>query len=105
MIIAYFGASITDGMKLEYDDVKVSMKVLDENENVNADLSDDGKKLTYAVDDKTSYVYSLTYLGIKEDIVVSEYTGQTEYKFSLFTNGLLVLSSRIIQLRISSMNR
>ena len=88
MVDAYFGSSITDGIGLEYNDVKVSMKVLDVNENVNADLSDDGKKLTYAVDDKTSYVYSLTYLGIKENIVVSEYTGQAEYKFSLFTNGL-----------------
>ena len=88
MIKANFGSSITDGIGLEYNDIRVSMKVLDANENVNADLSDDGKKLTYAVDDKTSYVYSLTYLGIKEDIVVSEYTGQTEYEFSLFTNGL-----------------
>jgi len=88
MIKTDFGSSISDGMSLEYNDIRVSMKVLNANENVNADLSDDGKKLTYAVDDKTSYVYSLTYLGIKEDIVVSEYTGQTEYDFSLFTNGL-----------------
>ena len=88
IIKADFGSSITDEISFEYNDIKVSMKVLDANENVSADLSDDGKKLTYAVDDKTSYVYSLTYLGIKEDIVVSEYTGQTEYKFSLFTHGL-----------------
>lgn len=88
MVKADFGTSIADGIGLEYNDIKVSMKAFDANANVNAVLSADGKKLTYAVDNKTSYVYSLTYLGVKEDIVVSEYTGQTEYKFSLFTNGL-----------------
>jgi len=91
MVDAYFGSSITDGIDLEYNDVKISMKVLDANENVSVDISDDGKKLTYAVDNKTSYVYSLTYLGIKEDIVVSEYTGQTEYEFTLYTNGLTLI--------------
>ena len=52
-----------------------------------AELSD---KMTvvYEYDTKTSYEYSLTYLGFKEDIVVSEYTGQTEYTFTLYTNGL-----------------
>ena len=88
IVKADFGTSIADGIGLEYNDIKVSMKAFVANANVNAVLSADGKKLTYAVDNKTSYVYSLTYLGIKEDIVVSEYTGQTEYKFSLFTNGL-----------------
>ena len=88
MVKADFGTSIADGIGLEYNDIKVSMKAFDANANVNAVLSADGKKLTYAVDNKTSYVYSLTYLGIKEDIVVSEYTGQTEYEFTLFTNGL-----------------
>lgn len=89
MVKADFGPSITDGIKLEYNDVKVSMKaILDTNTKGSADLSEDGRSLTYIANGNTSYVYSLTYLGIKEDIVVSEYTGQTEYEFSLFTNGL-----------------
>ena len=48
----------------------------------------DAGTVAYAVDDKTDYEYTLTYTGFKEDIVVSEYTGQTEYTFTLLTNGL-----------------
>ncbi len=47
----------------------------------------DDKTIAYRYDDKTSIEYSLTYTGFKEDIVVSEYTGQTEYLFTLYTNG------------------
>lgn len=89
MIKASFGNDLSEGINLEYDGVRIGMTaktVSSEKESV--ELSSDGKKLTYAVDGKTSYVYSLTYCGIKEDIVVNEYTGQTEYEFTLDTNGL-----------------
>ncbi len=46
------------------------------------------KTVAYTYDAKTSIEYSLTYTGFKEDIVVSEYTGKTEYDFTLYTNGL-----------------
>ncbi len=48
----------------------------------------DDKTVAYPYDAKTTIEYSLTYTGFKEDIVVSEYTGQTEYEFTLITNGL-----------------
>ena len=48
----------------------------------------DNKTVSYDYDSKTTIEYSLTYTGFKEDIVVSEYTGQTEYDFTLYTNGL-----------------
>ena len=48
----------------------------------------DKKTISYKYDDSTSVEYSLTYTGFKEDIVVKEYTGQTEYDFTLVTNGL-----------------
>ena len=48
----------------------------------------DNKTVSYEYDSKTTIEYSLTYTGFKEDIVVNEYTGQTEYDFTLFTNGL-----------------
>ena len=48
----------------------------------------DSKTISYDYDAKTTIEYSLTYTGFKEDIVVSEYTGQTEYEFLLQTNGL-----------------
>lgn len=89
MIKASFGNDISEGIGLEYDDIRIEMTAKAKNNvKAEAELSDEGKKLAYAVDDKTSYVYSLTYCGIKEDIVVSEYTGQTEYEFTLKTNGL-----------------
>ena len=46
------------------------------------------KTVAYTYDDKTTLEYSLTYTGFKEDIVVSEYTGQTRYDFTLYTGGL-----------------
>ncbi len=48
----------------------------------------DEKTVFYAYDSKTTLEYQLTYTGFKEDIVVSEYTGQTEYCFLLETGGL-----------------
>lgn len=48
----------------------------------------DDETVSYAYDSKTAIEYSLTYTGFKEDIVVSEYTGQTEYGFLLATGGL-----------------
>ncbi len=48
----------------------------------------DNKKVVYDYDPQTTIEYSLTYTGFKEDIVVSKYTGQTEYNFTLYTNGL-----------------
>jgi len=50
------------------------------------------KKVSYKYDEKTTIEYSLTYTGFKEDIVVSEYTGQTEYDFTLYTNGLKLVN-------------
>lgn len=51
----------------------------------------DSKTVSYAYDEKTAIEYSLTYTGFKEDIVVNEYTGQTEYDFTLYTNGLQLI--------------
>lgn len=48
----------------------------------------DSEAVSYYYDSSTRLEYSLTYTGFKEDIVVSEYTGQTEYVFTLETNGL-----------------
>ena len=44
--------------------------------------------MRYTLDAVTSLEYELTYAGFKEDIVVREYTGQTEYRFLLQTGGL-----------------
>ena len=48
----------------------------------------DSETVSYYYDNRTTLEYSLTYTGFNEDIVVSEYTGQTEYHFLLETGGL-----------------
>ncbi len=48
----------------------------------------DDETVSYMYDANTTLEYELTYTGFKEDIVVSEYTGQTEYQFTLNTHGL-----------------
>ncbi len=86
-IITTFQKELSDGIVLEHEDVKLKM-VPEAVTATAASASEDGMSVAYAVDDKTSYEYALTYTGFKEDIVVSAYTGQTEYKFTLYTNGL-----------------
>ena len=53
----------------------------------------DTDAIVYRKDSKTSYEYIITYSGYKENIVVSEYTGQTDYYFRIETDGLLLVAS------------
>ena len=88
-IVTTFESKLTDGITLEYNDVEIMLvPALGLGTMPTAELSTDGKVVTYEMNDITSFVYELTYAGFKEDIVVEEYTGQTEYEFTLFTNGL-----------------
>ena len=82
-----FGKTLDGGIALEWQDVSLSL-IPETQERVSAVLSEDEKTVSYALDRSTSYLYGLTYAGFKEDIVVSSYTGQTEYAFTLYTNGL-----------------
>ena len=90
-IVTTFAQKLSDGITLTGEDVTVRMLPADcvLPESVSR-LSSDNKKVSYPYDSKTSYEYSLTYTGFKEDIVVEEYTGQTEYVFRLYTNGLML---------------
>lgn len=88
-IVTTFESKLTDGITLEYNDVEIMLvPALGLGTMPTAELSTDGKVVTYEMNDITSFVYELTYAGFKEDIVVEEYTGQTEYEFTLYTNGL-----------------
>ena len=53
----------------------------------------DSDAIVYRCDPKTSYEYNITYSGYKENIVVSEYTGQTDFLFRLETDGLKLSAS------------
>lgn len=89
-IVTTFERKLTDGINLEYDNVDITLiPKLGSVEPIGT-LSSDGKVVTYEMNDVTSFAYALTYAGFKEDIIVDEYTGQTEYEFTLYTNGLSV---------------
>jgi len=99
--VTTFSKKITDGIELTGNNETVSLvphlpvAPASEAMTTTAKISADStakqinkKTVSYIYDDKTTIEYSLTYTGFKEDIVVSEYTGQTEYEFTLYTNGL-----------------
>jgi len=101
--VTTFSAKLSDGISLSGNGVNVEMvpvmsKTVPQTGKVTADATVqpvtqhiaqriDSKTIQYPYDSKTTIEYSLTYTGFKEDIVVSEYTGQTEYPFLLYTNG------------------
>lgn len=99
--VTTFSAQFTDGIALEGNDTEIRLIPILPAPDLNATLSAtdmaapaataqriDADTVAYPYDAKTTVEYSLTYTGFKEDIVVSEYTGQTEYPFRLLTNGL-----------------
>lgn len=96
-IESIFNVKLKDGVTLSSNDVKVKMSpVLDNSvvksniDSVKAELSNDKKTITYKLNDTISYDYSLTYMGIKEDIVLESYTGINTFEFVIETNGLRI---------------
>lgn len=91
-IITTFESELKEGISLEYEDVDITMiptvnNSVEQSKTV-ATMEEDERTVSYKVDDITTFEYELTYAGFKEDIVVNEYNGQTEYSFILQTNGL-----------------
>ena len=100
--VTTFSAQFTDGIALEGNDTEIrlipilpltdlSMTTMSTTNIATPTATAqriDADTVAYPYDAKTTVEYSLTYTGFKEDIVVSEYTGQTTYPFRLLTNGL-----------------
>jgi len=93
--ITTFSSRMDDGILLRGNQVSVSLVPQFARSVASAQIESleearlvDNKKVIYTYDAKTDIEYSLTYTGFKEDIVVKEYTGQTRYTFTLYTNGL-----------------
>lgn len=99
--VTTFSAQFTDGIALEGNNTEIRLIPILPAPDLSATLSTtdmaattataqriDANTVAYPYDAKTTVEYSLTYTGFKEDIVVSEYTGQTTYPFRLLTNGL-----------------
>lgn len=94
-IITTFSKRLSDGISMEHKNVDITMIPVMKNQRSTTELvsvlSEDSKTVTYPFGTETTLEYSLTYTGFKEDIVVNEYTGQTEYEFRLQTNGLFLI--------------
>lgn len=95
--VTTFSMRASDGINLEGNGTSITMvPIISRNytrSTANANSADstarriDRKTVSYYYDESTEIEYSLTYTGFKEDIVVNEYTGQTEYEFILYTDG------------------
>lgn len=84
-----FPEKIKNGITASFMDTSITMIPITNN-NASA-FSTDEKIISYFSDKNTVYNYSVTYSGFKEDIVVNEFTGQTEYSFILKTGGLSLI--------------
>ena len=85
--VTTFSLKLSDGILLE--DTGISLRVIPNGAKENHTARRvDSETVAYPYGDHTEIEYSLTYSGFKEDIVVSRYTGQTEYSFTLRTGGL-----------------
>lgn len=88
----FFPRDLYDGVTVSADDVSIrSVPVAPASRNTAQAYRVDSETVAYPYGDKTSIEYTLTYTGYKEDIVVSSYTGQTEYQFRLYTGGLQLI--------------
>ena len=93
-VIATFPKRLEEGITLKKDDedVNISMYLQRDTNTLSTVKSErtksDSNRVEYAYDSDTSVQYELTYTGIKENIIVNQYTGQTEYSFLIKTNGL-----------------
>ena len=87
-IITTLPNELSQGISLTYEDIHLRMIPETGKDNITAKYDERTRQVTYQADEQTSYVYGLTYAGFKEDIVVTEYTGQTDYCFTLYTDGL-----------------
>ncbi len=88
----FFPRDLYDGVTISADDVSIrSVPVAPASKAASRAYRVDSETVAYPYGDKTSIEYTLTYTGYKEDIVVSSYTGQTEYQFRLYTGGLQLI--------------
>lgn len=88
-ISATFNKDLNSGVQLEYENIDLKMiPNFNISENSYVELSDDKKNISYSCHNNISLEYSLTYQGIKEDIILNKYSGINKFSFTLLTNGL-----------------
>ncbi|MFR1518852.1 MAG: Ig-like domain-containing protein [Clostridia bacterium] len=85
-----FSRKLTNGFSLSKDNISINVIPLGASEQSVASMQDQ-QTIVYPYGEKTTLECSLTYTGFKNHFIIEEYTGQTEYSFKLYTNGLKVL--------------
>lgn len=83
-----FGKTLSDGISLKCGDIDITIVPEVEGEFSDATRPGGGYFIEYAGDNNTSYMYGLHYDGFWQEIFVKQYTGQTDFKFRVYTNGL-----------------
>lgn len=61
----------------------------------NVTLQSDTNFIEYATDNSTSYAYAPFRDGFDQKIVIDKYTGQTDFKIRVYTNGLSPTQSSV----------
>ena len=88
-ITTLFNSKLSDGVNMSFYDNELSFYPLFLSDSDSyAELSSDNKTVSYDINDSISLDYSLTYQGVKENIVINEYNGKDTFAFDLITNGL-----------------
>ena len=90
-VMVTFPENLREGINLSKEDeeINITMHMLYKGKDASeSKIKGSTSKAVYEYNSCTNIEYSLTYNGIKEDIIVSEYNGISEYKFKLSTDGL-----------------
>ncbi len=88
----WFPDVLSDGISVKYDEFHLTLYpqgVADTKEAV----IDEYERITYpgVFGENTVLAYTPTLSGLKEDIILSEYTGQLSYDFLIYTHGMRIL--------------
>lgn len=87
-IDVFFPSDPSIGVSIGYKDYSVTMKPQFDTRGVSAHKEEKAISYKGLYGNETNLRYTPTLSGIKEDIILEKYTGKTEYKFTLITNGL-----------------
>ena len=92
-VTASFSGSPSEGISIGYDKYSVTLKPIFTTRGVTASQKNNSVEYVGLFDSNTTLKYTPLLSGIKEDIVLTKYTGVNEYSFTLTTNGLGVYES------------
>ena len=86
----------TDGIELDYKENNVKLVPKNGKSKANATFNDADNSVTYNnyFENGIDLRYTPLLSGVKEDIVLSSYTGRNSFEFTLYTNGLKVFSEK-----------